>query len=101
MCTYTFTLDDQLVDRISPQFSSRESLRLWLQRELELMIIHHAESYSDTKLSDTKEETKARMLEIASGKKKLHFSDLKGILAGSSRSAEELRDNYIREKYGI
>lgn len=44
MCTYTFTLDDNLVSRISPQFSSRKSMQQWLQRELELLLIHHAEA---------------------------------------------------------
>ena len=43
MCTYTFTLDDKLVSRISPQFSSSKSMQQWLQRELELLLIHHAE----------------------------------------------------------
>ena len=46
MCVHTFTLDDKLVEKISPQFTSRESMWLWLQRELELLVIHHTEGFA-------------------------------------------------------
>jgi hypothetical protein len=46
MCAHTFTLDDKLVEKISSQFTSRESMWLWLQRELELLVIHHADGFA-------------------------------------------------------
>lgn len=47
MCTYTFTLDDRLVERIRPQFANQETMKAWLQKELELLLIHHASNISE------------------------------------------------------
>lgn len=44
MCSYTFTLDDRLVEKLTPQFSSSDSMQRWLQKEFELLVIHHAEA---------------------------------------------------------
>ena len=101
MCTYTFTLDDKLVDKISPQFKGQEAMLSWLQQELELLIIQRAETTIDTVKLQGKELAKKRVLEFASGKKKPIFADLKGILADASRSAEEMRNDYMTNKYGL
>lgn len=42
MRTYTFTLDERLVNQIILQFKSTEAMEKWLQQELELIIAHHA-----------------------------------------------------------
>lgn len=44
MSTYTFTLDDKLVGKISPKFSNEQALIHWLQRELELIVIRYAQT---------------------------------------------------------
>lgn len=101
MCTYTFTLDDKLVDSISPQFKSSEAMQSWLQRELELLVYHRATDTANTANLPDKEFAKKRIIELASGKRKMTFSDLKGIFACSTRSAEEMRNDYLKEKYGV
>ena len=99
MCNYTFSLDDRLVDRISPRFSSDESLRQWMQRQLELIIIRYVD---DTAMSSpSKEDAIQRLNDLTSGKSKGGLKDLKGIMASSSKTAEQLKEAYISEKYDV
>lgn len=98
MCSYTFSLDDRLVGRISPRFASDESLRQWMQQQLEMVIIRYVE---DASVHSSKEKTIQRLNDLASGKSKGGLRDLKGIMSPSSMTAEQLRDSYVNEKYGI
>lgn len=100
MCTYTFTLDDRLIDRISPQFKEQEAMRQWLQQELEMLIVQRAEKTADVQKTQDKELARKQILELASGKRKPTLASLKGIMAGATRSAEEMRSDYLTEKYG-
>ena len=100
MCTYTFTLDDKLVDKISPQFQGQEAMRQWLQQELELLIVQRAEKTDNLLKPQDKEAARQRILEL-SGKRETTLADLKGIMAGAAHSAEEMRSNYLAEKYGL
>lgn len=101
MCTYTFTLDDKLVNSVSPQFESSEAMRSWLQRELEMLIIHRAAHTENMTVSPDKATVRKRIIDVASGKHKMTFSDLKGIFACSKRSAEDIRNDYLIEKYDL
>ena len=101
MCTYTFTLDDRLVSRISPQFKGQEAMRQWLQQELELLIVQRAEKMGNVQKTQDKESARQRILELTSGKRKMTLADLKGIIAGATHSAEEMRSDYLSEKYGL
>lgn len=49
---YTFTLDDRLVDKISPLFKDAASMQRWLQRELELIVIYHAGNIPTEELNE-------------------------------------------------
>ena len=101
MCTYTFTLDDRLVDKISPQFKGQEAMRQWLQQELELLVVRRAERTANGQNSQDKELARKRILELTSGKRKTTLADLKGIMAGAMHSVEEMRSDYLSEKYGL
>ena len=101
MCTYTFTFDDRLMERISPQFSNSESMRLWLQREIEILLMYHADSFTNNESAKKLDEARKRIMELSSGKKLHGLKDLKGILSGSTSSIEELQDDYLKEKYSL
>ena len=101
MCTYTFTLDDRLIDRISPQFQGQEAMRQWLQQELELLIVQRAEKMANVLKPQDKEAARQRILEFTSGKRKTTLADLKGVMAEATKSIEEMRSDYLTEKYGL
>ena len=101
MCTYTFTFDDRLVDRISPQFKGQEAMRQWLQQELELLIVQRAENIGKVPSPQDKELARKRITELTLGKRKPTLVDLKGIMAGAAHSVEEMRSDYLAEKYGL
>ena len=101
MCTYTFTLDDRLVNRIRPQFKGQEAMRSWLQQELELLITQRAEKTANASSRQDKDAARTRILELASDKREITLADLKGVLAGATHSAEEMRSDYLTEKYGL
>ena len=46
MCTYTFTLDDKLVERVRPAFRDDVALRKWLQSQMESLFMQFAERYA-------------------------------------------------------
>lgn len=43
MCTYTFTLDDKLVERVRPAFRDDNALQKWLQSQMEILFMQFAE----------------------------------------------------------
>ena len=46
MCTYSFTLDDKLVERVRPAFRDDVALRKWLQSQMEALFIQFAEKFA-------------------------------------------------------
>lgn len=40
MCTFNFSLNDALVDKIRPSFKDEASVQAWLQKQLENAILH-------------------------------------------------------------
>lgn len=101
MCTYTFTLDDRLVGIISPQFNGQKAMQQWLQQELELLIVKRAEKTAQKQNLQDKELEKKRIMDFASGRRNMTFADLKGIMSGATHSAEEMRSDYLNEKYAL
>ena len=89
MCTYTFTLDDRLVDKISHQFKGQEAMHQWLQQELELLIAQRAENTANVLNPQDKELARKRVMELTSGMRKITLTDLKGIMAGATHSVED------------
>ena len=40
MCSYNITLDETLVDKIRPSFADDEALELWIQQQLEELLLN-------------------------------------------------------------
>ena len=99
MCTYTFTFDDKLMDKLKPQFSSDEKMVHWLQKELETIVIRHTKVSKPNSKTCSKKEFLAKLKELKNDKN--GFLKLVDILPPSKYSAEELLNEYYEEKYGI
>ena len=101
MCTYTFTLDDKLVESISPEFSSRQSMESWLQREFELLVRHHAERVKASSKEKRKDDLVKRIMALDGCSGSEGFYNMGGLFSDSKMSLQELRDEYVSEKYGV
>lgn len=64
MRTYTFTLDERLVDQIIPQFKNTEAMEKWLQRELELIMLHHANGIMHSDNGHERQRLNSRISEL-------------------------------------
>jgi len=41
MCSYNITLSDTLVEKVRPSFADDSALQLWLQRQMEEILLNH------------------------------------------------------------
>ena len=46
MCTYTFTLDDKLVEKVRPAFADDKAIKNWLQSQIEVLFMQKAATFS-------------------------------------------------------
>ncbi len=86
MCTYNISLDDHLVSQLRPCMNDGVDVQEWLQKQVQMLVVntlmtHPAQSHVH------KTHTHA-------------LSDFRGILQ-SNLSANQMRDEYIEEKYGV
>ena len=95
MCAYTFTFDDKLIDSIRPRFANETAMKNWLQKEMELILIYHA----DTPNKQSKKEILDKIMALKHDKDGLF--KLPYILPPSKYTDEELIDEYLEEKYGL
>lgn len=102
MQTYTITLDDGLVGKVSSQFATHASMQDWLQNEVELIVIHHAEAMNKNEAKG-RTHSVAKELERLSATKptKSNFFKLGEILPPSKHSDKELLQGYLKDKYGL
>ena len=54
MCTYTFKLDDKLVERVRPAFRDDYAINEWLQSQLETFVRQFAEKLAPRKNKSNK-----------------------------------------------
>ena len=101
MCSYTISLDDQLVDTFSTHFSSKETMRQWMQREMEAAIKRYNDVAEQKAKKRTENQAAIKLQKLATGEAKGGLKDLRGIMSMSKASADELYDDYISEKYGV
>ena len=98
MCKYNLAVDDVLVEEIRPHIGKDVAMQSWLEDVLHQALVSYAEkmeiqskSHSETIYKQVKE-----LGDTPEG-----FFGLGRILKPSRFSAEELKDEYIREKYGV
>ena len=69
MCTYNITLDDALVKQVRPSFADDKALELWLQQQMEDVLVDyyvsHVEAHGSTPppCQYTVEEAEQRVLQ--------------------------------------
>lgn len=52
MCTYTFTLDDKLVEQVRPAFRDNNAIQEWLQSQMELFVRQYVKKIAQKKKAE-------------------------------------------------
>lgn len=98
MCRYSLAIDDTLMEEVKPHIDGDVAVQAWLEEVLHKALLSYAEQFAS--------EPRNRGRDVVEQLKALEndpegFFKLGTILKPSKYSAEELRDEYIKEKYGV
>jgi hypothetical protein len=98
MCKYNLAVDDVLVEEIRPHIGKDVAMQSWLEDVLHQALVSYAEKL-EIQSKNHSETIYKQVKEL--GDTPEGFFGLGRILKPSRFSAEELKDEYIREKYGV
>lgn len=122
MCTVSIKVNDNLLHKAWANMDDDVDVAKWMQQQIEAILIRMAlasekampasktdkQSMPDVVLSllgasrSLDDEALQRLMDFAAADPKtITLNDLAGILPAPQTSIEELRDEYIREKYGV
>jgi hypothetical protein len=99
MCTYSISIEDTLIEQLRPTLGADSDVNDWMQRQIEMAVLRYI---LQLKNKSTRQESIQRIkaLSEADGSS-ISLRDFEGILPAPQTSLEELRDEYISEKYGV
>lgn len=83
MCTYNISLSDASVDRIRPAFKDAAAVQAWLREQLEILVMQFNVENQNVSVYNHS------------------LSHLRGILSESGMTEKQLREEWVREKYGV
>ena len=122
MCTVSIKVNDNLLHKAWANMDDDVDVAKWMQQQIEAILIRMAlasekampasktdkQFMPDVVLSllgasrSLDDEALQRLMDFAAADPKtITLNDLAGILPAPQTSIEELRDEYIREKYGV
>lgn len=65
MCTYNISINDSVMEDVRPAFADEEALSLWMQQQMELMLIKFAASLQKKKTANTPLSSRLRGIACA------------------------------------
>ena len=99
MCRYNIAIDDALMEEVLPHIDKDIAVQSWLEGLLRSALISYAAQFADTGVSKQNKSVVEQLKTLENDPDGLFKLD--GILKPSRFSVEELRDEYLSEKYGI
>ena len=98
MCTVSIKVDDSLLQRAWANMDDDVDMAEWMQQQIEAILVRMALASERNK----KQDALQRLVDFAAADPStISLSDLAGILPASKTSFDDLRDEYISEKYGV
>ena len=98
MCTLSVKMDDKVIEQAKTLFKGDSAMQAWLEETLHKALLEYMRQYGTVK-QDSDESVYMRVKALENDP--LGILKLGTILKPSKYSAEELRDEYISEKYGV
>lgn len=99
MCRYNIAIDDALMEEVRPHIDRDVAVQAWLEELLRKALLNYADQFADSSVSNHGKTIVEQLKSLENDPDGLFKLD--GILKPSQYSAEELRDEYLSEKYGI
>ena len=99
MCRYNIAIDDALMEEVRPHIDRDVAVQTWLEELLRKALLNYAAQFADSSVSNHGKTIVEQLKSLENDPDGLFKLDW--ILKPSQYSAEELRDEYLSEKYGI
>ena len=96
MCRYNIAVDDALMEEVRPLIGENEAVQAWLEEMLRKALMEYVEQFAKESMAHS--ERICQQVQ-ALGDTPEGFFGLHTVLKPSSYSAEELKDEYLSEKY--
>ena len=98
MCTVSIKVDDSLLQRAWANMGEEVDMAEWMQQQIEAILVRMALASE----RDKRQDALQRLMDFAAADPStISLSDLAGILPAPKTSFDDLRDEYISEKYGV
>ena len=98
MCRYNIAIDDALLEEVRPHIGEDVAVQAWLEELLRKALMSYAAQFANSNDSNHGTTVVEQLKALENDPDGLFKLD--GILKPSQFSAEELRDEYLSEKYG-
>jgi hypothetical protein len=99
MCTGYIKINDEVMEMVKPHFDGDKELWAWVEKVVDQAMKDYAAQFKTTVEKSENEHIYEQIKALENDPK--GFLKLSGILKPSRYSAEDLRDEYISEKYGV
>ena len=93
-------IDDAMFQSMQPFFNGEDAMQTWIEQQLRNVFVQFVREQSATKVIPRDADDVLEKLEAINDDPD-GFLKLGDILRPSPYSAEELRDKYIEDKYGV
>ena len=99
MCTYNISIEDTLIEQLRPTLGADSDVNDWMQRQIELAVLRCIQQHKNR---SKRQDSIRRIIALSEADgSTISLRDFEGILPAPQTSLEELRDEYISEKYGV
>ena len=99
MCTGNIKINDEVMEMVRPHFEGDKELWAWVENVVDQAMKDYAAQFTSALKDSTNERIYQQIKALEKDPK--GFLKLNSILKPSQYSAEDLRDDYISEKYGV
>ena len=90
MCTYSISIEDNLIEQLRPTLGTDSDVKGWMQRQIELAVFQYVQQLKDRSKRQDSIQCIIAISEADGGS--ISLRDLEGILPAPQTSIEDLRD---------